>query len=256
MTANDEKIPFLISLLRRAETSRTLVFINTKRMGERIWGFLESNGIAAGLLTGSVPQKQRLRLLREFQDGTLPVLVATDVAARGLHIPEVSHVVNFDLPDDPEDYVHRIGRTARAGATGEAINLVCETYALCLPDIEAFIGQHIDIGKVEDGDLAVDLKPPVRIADVKQRPRQASKAKSAVKQTSKKRSSKTRNSSKKLAIANAETTVGTLPEPTSTENALAITHSKKRRYRPAKKDQEPHNQTPSSPTRDGGHEHF
>jgi ATP-dependent RNA helicase RhlB len=90
-----------------------------------------------------VPQNKRERLLQEFKDGKLPVLVATDVAARGLHIPAVSHVINYDLPQDPEDYVHRIGRTARAGQSGDAMSLCCETYVYSLPDIERYIGQRL-----------------------------------------------------------------------------------------------------------------
>lgn len=162
MTANEEKIPLLIGLLHRLEARRTLVFINTKREGERVWGFLEGNDIAAGLLTGDVPQKRRLRLLREFQEGGLPVLVATDVAARGLHIPGVSHVINFDLPEDPEDYVHRIGRTARAGASGDALSFACETYAFCLPGIEAFIGHSIEVVALEN-DLLEHIDPQSQV---------------------------------------------------------------------------------------------
>ena len=122
MTANDEKISLLIGILRKMDAHRTIVFVNTKRGADMVWGFLEGNGITAAILSGDVPQKKRMSLLQKFQNGELAVLVATDVAARGLHIPDVSHVFNFDLPDDPEDYVHRIGRTARAGASGDAIS--------------------------------------------------------------------------------------------------------------------------------------
>jgi ATP-dependent RNA helicase RhlB len=164
MTANEEKIPLLIGLLRQLEARRTMVFVNTKREGERVWGFLQGNGFPAALLTGDVPQRKRLKLLKEFQEGALPVLVATDVAARGLHIPDVSHVVNFDLPDDAEDYVHRIGRTARAGASGDAISFVCETYAFCLPDIEKYISHSIKIGAINNELLAqVDPRSRVRV---------------------------------------------------------------------------------------------
>ena len=90
------------------------------------------------------------------------VLVATDVAARGLHIPEVSHVVNYDLPEDPEDYVHRIGRTARAGAEGDAISFVCETYAFSLPDIEKYIGHKISVQPVSL-ELLPDIDPASRV---------------------------------------------------------------------------------------------
>jgi ATP-dependent RNA helicase RhlB len=164
MVGNEEKIPLLIGMIRGFPDGRIMVFVNTKRQGERVWGYLEGNGIRAAMLSGDVPQKKRLRLLKEFQDGELPVMVATDVAARGLHIPGVSHVINFDLPDDAEDYVHRIGRTARAGEAGDAISFVCETYAFCLPDIEAYIGAKIPVLAVDDSLLAeVDANSRVRI---------------------------------------------------------------------------------------------
>ena len=162
MVANDEKIPLLIGLIRRMEDARVMVFANTKRATEGIWGFLEGNGVQAAVLSGDVPQKKRLHLLKKFQQGELPVLVATDVAARGLHIPDVTHVINYDLPDDAEDYVHRIGRTARAGAKGDAISFVCETYAFCLPDIETFIGAKIPVLPLES-DLLAHVNPHSRV---------------------------------------------------------------------------------------------
>jgi len=118
-----------------------------------VWGFLESNGYKAALLSGDVPQKKREQLLKHFQDGEFPFLVATDVAARGLHVPEVSHVFNFDLPQDVEDYVHRIGRTARAGASGVAISFACEDYAFSLPDIEAYIKHKLPVMSASDEQL-------------------------------------------------------------------------------------------------------
>jgi ATP-dependent RNA helicase RhlB len=162
MVGNDEKIPLLIGLLRAIDDGRVMVFINTKRQAELVWGFLQGNGIESAVLSGDVPQKQRLRLLRHFQEGRLPVLVATDVAARGLHIPAVSHVINYDLPEDPEDYVHRIGRTARAGAAGDAISFVCETYAFCLPEIEDYIGIKIPVGPL-NADVLAEIDPGSRV---------------------------------------------------------------------------------------------
>lgn len=161
-TANNEKIPLLIGLLGHMDPRRSIVFVNTKRVAERVWGFLEGNGIKAAILSGDVPQTKRQRLLEQFQQGDLPVLVATDVAARGLHIPDVSHVFNFDLPQDAEDYVHRIGRTARAGASGDAISFACEEYSYSLPEIEAYIKHKIEMEHV-DSELLAELKPPVRI---------------------------------------------------------------------------------------------
>jgi ATP-dependent RNA helicase RhlB len=145
--ANEDKLPLLVGLLRHYAThfsmQRTLVFVNTKRGAEEVEIALKANGYVAGVLSGDVPQNKRERLLSEFKLGELPVLVATDVAARGLHIPDVTHVINFDLPQDAEDYVHRIGRTARAGREGDAISLCCETYVYSLPDIEKLIGMRI-----------------------------------------------------------------------------------------------------------------
>jgi ATP-dependent RNA helicase RhlB len=141
--ADEEKLPLLLGLLSRSEGARTMVFVNTKAFVERVARALEQAGYRVGVLSGDVPQKKRESLLKKFQAGQLEILVATDVAARGLHIDGVKYVYNYDLPFDPEDYVHRIGRTARLGAEGDAISFACERYAMSLPDIEAYIGQKI-----------------------------------------------------------------------------------------------------------------
>lgn len=164
MVANDEKIALLIGLMNGLEAARAIVFINTKREADRVWGFLEGNGFPSAILSGDVPQKKRLSLLKRFTGGDVSVLVATDVAARGLHIEGVTHVINYDLPDDAEDYVHRIGRTARAGADGDAVSFVCETYAFSLPDIEQYIGHKIPVEPIAKEMIAeVDPKSRVRI---------------------------------------------------------------------------------------------
>jgi ATP-dependent RNA helicase RhlB len=164
MVGNDEKIPLLIGLLRHMKDARVMVFVNMKREAERVWGYLEGNGLRSAVLSGDVPQTTRLKLLKRFQEGELPILVATDVAARGLHIPDVTHVINYDLPEDAEDYVHRIGRTARAGADGDAISFACETYAFVLPDVERFIGAKIATAPIEPEMLAeVDPRSRVRV---------------------------------------------------------------------------------------------
>jgi ATP-dependent RNA helicase RhlB len=162
MVANDEKIPLLIGLMRQFEAARVIVFINTKREADKVWGYLEGNGFQAAILSGDVPQKKRLSLLKRFTNGEVSVLVATDVAARGLHIEGVTHVINYDLPDDAEDYVHRIGRTARAGAEGDAVSFACETYAFSLPDIEKFIDHKIPVDSVS-ADLLADVDPRSRV---------------------------------------------------------------------------------------------
>ena len=109
---------------------------------------LRANGFNAQALSGDVPQPKRLKFLRQFHEGELAILIATDVASRGLHIPDVSHIFNYDLPQDAPDYVHRIGRTARAGADGDAISFGCEEYAVGLPDIEHFLGRKIPVAPV------------------------------------------------------------------------------------------------------------
>lgn len=141
--ANDQKFSLLIGLLREKNPRRSIIFVNTKKAAEQVWEHLNANGFKTGVLSGDVPQKQRQDLLKQFQDDSLPILIATDVAARGLHISDVSHVFNFDLPQEAEDYVHRIGRTARLGNSGEAISLVCEEYVFSLPEIEDFVGHKI-----------------------------------------------------------------------------------------------------------------
>ncbi|TXH77100.1 MAG: ATP-dependent RNA helicase RhlB [Lysobacteraceae bacterium] len=159
--ADEEKIPLLLGLLSRSEGARTMVFVNTKAFVERVARALDRAGYRVAVLSGDVPQKKRESLLRKFQAGQLEILVATDVAARGLHIDGVSHVYNFDLPFDAEDYVHRIGRTARLGAEGDAISFACERYAMSLPDIEAYIEQRIPSEPVTP-ELLVALPRPQR----------------------------------------------------------------------------------------------
>jgi ATP-dependent RNA helicase RhlB len=157
--SNREKIPLLIGLLRSMKATRTMIFVNTKRAAEKLERFLNFNDIQAQAISGDVPQNKRMRMLKSFQNGDLPVLVATDVASRGLHVPDVSHVINFDVPQDAEDYVHRIGRTARAGASGDSITFACESYAIGLPDVEKFIGHSIPV-KSLDAELLVKIKIP------------------------------------------------------------------------------------------------
>jgi ATP-dependent RNA helicase RhlB len=158
--AMEEKIPLLIGLARAARAERTIVFVNTRRQADRLEEVLRANHINAQALSGDVPQNKRLKYMKDFHSGALPVLIATDVASRGLHIPDVSHVFNFDLPQDRADYVHRIGRTARAGAEGDAISFACEDYAICLPEIEEYIGHQIPRASVSKDLLAKDVVFP------------------------------------------------------------------------------------------------
>lgn len=155
-----EKFPLLLGLLRQKgeEADRVLVFVNTKKEAEHLTERLKANEFKAAVISGDIPQNKRLRILTDFKEGRLNFLVATDVASRGLHIDAVSHVINWDIPQDPEDYVHRIGRTARAGASGQAISFADEDLAFYLPDIEAFIGRKIPSAYPEEADFVWDFK--------------------------------------------------------------------------------------------------
>jgi ATP-dependent RNA helicase RhlB len=157
-----EKFPLLLGLLRREGMERTMIFINTKREGEYLHDRLNANGFPCRLISGDVEQKKRLRILEDFKEGKLPILIATDVASRGLHIDGVSHVVNYDLPQDCEDYVHRIGRTARAGAEGKAISLADEDGVLYLEAIEEYIKGKIPVEWAEDDLFVNDFKRVAR----------------------------------------------------------------------------------------------
>ena len=150
----DEKPRLLVGLLRSMDCTRTMVFVNTRRGAEELEQLLKANGFNAEAISGDVPQKKRLRMITDFHSGELAILIGTDVASRGLHIPDVTHVFNYDLPQDPEDYVHRIGRTARAGAEGDAISLGCEDFVVSLPDIEDYIGRKIPVAPVAQELLA------------------------------------------------------------------------------------------------------
>lgn len=157
--SNEQKIPLLVGILNQYQPQRSIIFVNTKRCAERLEDTLNCNGYKTAALSGDVPQDKRQRILNDFQENNITLLIATDVAARGLHIADVSHVFNYDLPQDVEDYVHRIGRTARFGASGVAISFICEEYAYSMPDIEAYTEQKIAIKPITK-DLLVDVTIP------------------------------------------------------------------------------------------------
>jgi ATP-dependent RNA helicase RhlB len=190
-----EKFGLLLGILRHEPSGHYLIFCNTKAAAEKISLLLKANGFASAAITGDLPQKRRLKVLTQFTDGILPILVATDVASRGLHIEGVSHVINYDLPQDREDYVHRIGRTARAGARGRAISLACEDYVHSLPDIEEYIRQKIPVMLLTDEMI---------VNDYPKRPKHARKKRGL---TQKKTVSK--NETGKKALRNRRTCHGT-----------------------------------------------
>ncbi len=145
-----EKMPLLLGILKQEAPQRALIFVNTRRAADMVVERLNRNGWKTAAITGDIIQKKRLRILAEFKEGKLPILVATDVASRGIDVKGVTHVFNFDLPQDVEDYVHRIGRTGRAGATGRAISLADEEYVYSLEEIEKYIGQKIPVAWADD----------------------------------------------------------------------------------------------------------
>jgi ATP-dependent RNA helicase RhlB len=169
--SNQQKLPLLVGILRQYQPQRSIIFVNTKRCAEQLDDYLNANGYTTAALSGDVPQAKRQRLLSDFQENKITLLIATDVAARGLHIADVSHVFNYDLPQDVEDYVHRIGRTARFGASGEAISFICEEYAYSMPDIEDYIGQKIPVKPITADLLAELIVPPKRPPSDKPKPR-------------------------------------------------------------------------------------
>ncbi len=158
----DEKLPVMLNVLAQENPARALVFVNTRRGVHFVAERLERFGYPVGVLVGDVDQKKRIRTLREFKDGKISILVATDVASRGLHIEAVTHVFNYDLPQDPEDYVHRIGRTARAGASGKAFSLACEHHVYSLEAIEEFVGISIPHA-FPAAELVRMPRPPARV---------------------------------------------------------------------------------------------
>lgn len=149
--SRDEKLALLLWILKNDHVERMLVFCNRKDRAQRLELALQRHAIRSGLLSGDIPQQKRLRILDNFRTGKTPVVVATDVAARGIHVDALSHVVNYDLPDGSEDYVHRIGRTGRAGVTGKSISFACEYGAYLIPELEQFLdGKIVCINPTED----------------------------------------------------------------------------------------------------------
>lgn len=154
------KFRLLLGLIERTDTDRFLIFSNTKRGVNMVADRLNRNGISAQALSGDVPQRKRLKVVERFMKGEINVVVATDVASRGLHIDDVGCVINYDLPQNPEDYVHRIGRTARAGKTGIAVSIVGEDDAYYLEPVESFIGAKIPYSMAASDDLGAETASP------------------------------------------------------------------------------------------------
>lgn len=153
LVSDDDKQRLLVNLLEQESFERVMVFGNRRDLVRKLDELLKKAGISAAMLSGDVPQNQRISTLERFREGEIQVLVATDVAGRGIHIEDVSHVINYTLPEDPEDYVHRIGRTGRAGAKGVSISFVGEEDAFSLPEIERYINDKLPCEHPPEGML-------------------------------------------------------------------------------------------------------
>jgi len=160
--ATHEKFPLLLGILGRGSYSRVLIFTNTKNAAALVSEKLSMHGYTARSITGDVRQSKRIRALEDFRSGKLPILVASDVASRGLHVEDIELIVNYDLPQDPEAYVHRIGRTARLDNTGIAISLADERFVYSLEAIEGFIGRRIPAEIPEADQFSEDKYPHMR----------------------------------------------------------------------------------------------
>ena len=158
---SDQKLSLLLGLLERETWERILIFVNTKSGVEWLAAKLKGNGWPAEGITGDLPQQKRFKLMEQFKEGKIKMLIATDVASRGIHVEDISHVINFDLPQDPENYVHRIGRTARAGKTGKSIAFACEAYVFHLEPLEALLNAKIPVVWPEDDWFKEDKAGPV-----------------------------------------------------------------------------------------------
>ena len=143
LVTSHERLKVLLKVLRGPDAVSTIDFANRRDQVRSLHEKLRKAGISCGILSGEITQARRTKTLADFKSGKIAVLVATDVAGRGIHVDGVSHVVNYNLPEDPEDYVHRIGRTGRAGATGISISFASEDDAFLLPDIETLLGERL-----------------------------------------------------------------------------------------------------------------
>jgi len=159
LTEATNKFALLYNIITQLDLQRVIVFVNRRDQARDLEDRLYRQGIRSGLLTGEIPQRKRIKTLDEFKQGKISVLVATDVAGRGIHVDNVSHVFNYNLPEDSEDYIHRIGRTGRAGATGVSITLAGEIDSFQLPDIEALLDTKLKCDLPEEKLLATPPAP-------------------------------------------------------------------------------------------------
>jgi ATP-dependent RNA helicase RhlB len=161
LVGEDEKLPVLVNYLKKPEVEKALVFANRRDQCRDLDEDLRNQGVKVALMSGEIAQNKRLKTLEQFKEGSIQVLVATDVAGRGIHVNGVTHVFNYNLPDNAEDYVHRIGRTGRAGKTGVSVSFASEDDAFSLPAIESYISQKLTTAVPEEALMAEMEKPPI-----------------------------------------------------------------------------------------------
>jgi ATP-dependent RNA helicase RhlB len=249
-----KKLELLLGLLKREDWSRMLIFVNTKVGVDWLTTKLKGNAWPAERITGDLPQRKRFRLMEQFKKGQIKILVATDVASRGIHVEDISHVINYDLPQDSENYIHRIGRTARAGKTGKAFALACEDYVYHLEPLEEMLGYKIPVVWPGNDWFVADTSKPI-----------ASRRRSSIRKSGRKRSqhrekqrSEARPSSKKTRTRSFPGAFfGFGPEPSkSTETKTTAKPEKsapkkrpqRKKKRPPRAAKKPKPDTPTEPT--------
>ncbi|WP_288992013.1 helicase-related protein, partial [uncultured Marinobacter sp.] len=161
LVGEDEKLPVLVNYLQRPEVEKAIVFANRRDQCRDLDEDLRNQGVKVALMSGEIAQNKRLKTLEQFKNGSIQVLVATDVAGRGIHVDGVTHVFNYNLPDNAEDYVHRIGRTGRAGKHGVSVSFASEDDAFSLPAIESYISQKLTTAVPDEALMTELAKPPI-----------------------------------------------------------------------------------------------
>lgn len=237
-----EKLSLLLGLMEREDWSRALIFLNTKSGVEWLAKKLKGNGLPAAGITGDLPQRKRLQLMEQFKDDRVKILVATDVASRGIHVEDISHAINYDLPEDAENYIHRIGRTARAGKKGRALSLACEEYVYHLEPIEELLGYKIPIEWPKDEWFQEDSAGVVKIESHK---RKKKPSRSRGKTSERKQTARQMRPKMSTFSSQPGGVFGLAPEPKPASNVKKSDvqetqkKKKKRSRRPKKKQQTP-----------------
>ena len=252
---SEKKLELLLGLLKREDWNRVLIFVNTKVGVDWLTNKLKGNSWPAEKITGDLPQRKRFRLMEQFKNGKIKILVATDVASRGIHVEDISHVINYDLPQDSENYIHRIGRTARAGKTGKAFSLACEDYVYHLEPLEEMLGYKIPVVWPGNDWFVADTSKPV-----------ASRRRSHLRRSGRKRSEHRQNQRSQPQPSTPKTKARSFPGaffgfgPESSESTQSETtttkpkesapkkRSQRNKKKPSRSARKPKPDTPTEPT--------